>query len=155
MHQNDPLYVESEELDFKVEEQLTKQFAATKNVDGEPFTSREVGTEYFSKQHRLKVESPAHQKTSHTVGVQSQKAPTSSAPEPYTENPLVTDVDTEIKEMAAEVREEVKSRDFVATGLHEKPFDPNLVCPMCGKKHRIGDIQKFRIHINQCDGVTV
>ncbi len=84
-----------------------------------------------------------------------ENPPTSLSPEPYTENPLVTDVDTEIKEMAAEVREEVKSRDFVATGLHEKPFDPNLVCPMCGKKHHIGDIQKFRIHVNQCDGVAV
>ncbi len=71
--------------------------------------------------------------------------------EPYTENPLVTDVDTEIKEMAAVVREEVKSRDFVATGLHEKPYDPNLICPMCGKRHRIGEIQKFRIHVRQCN----
>ncbi len=84
-----------------------------------------------------------------------ENPPTSLAPEPYTENPLVTDVDSEIKEMAAEVREEVKSRDFVATSVHEKPFDPNLVCPMCGKKHHIGDIQKFRIHVNQCDGVAV
>ncbi len=72
--QNDPLYVESEDRDLKVEEQLTKQLAATKNVGGEPYTSREVGTEYFSKQHRLKVEAPAHQEMSHSVGVQSQKA---------------------------------------------------------------------------------
>ncbi len=100
-----------------------------------------------------------------------KNSPTSSAPESYTENPLVTDVDTEIKEMAAEVREEVKSRDFVATCIcvyekpydpnlvcpmcGEMPYDPNLVCPMCGKKHRFGGIQKFRIHVNQCDGVAV
>ncbi len=34
----------------------------------------------------------------------------------------------------------------------EKPYDPNLVCPMCGNKHCIGEIQKFRIHVNQCNG---
>ncbi len=75
-------------------------------------------------------------------------------PEPYTDNSLVTDVD---KEMAAEVREEVKSRDL-ATSLDEKPYDSNnLVCPNCGKKHHIGgpqkfrDIQNFHIHVNQCD----
>ncbi len=84
-----------------------------------------------------------------------KNSPTSSSPEPYTDNFLVTDVD---KEMAAEVREEVKSRDL-ATSLDEKPYDSNnLVCPNCGKKHHIGgprkfrDIQKFHIHVNQCDG---
>ncbi len=49
---------------------------------------------------------------------------TSLAPESYTENHLVTDINTEIKEIESEVREEV--------------------CPMCGKKYRIGDLQKFR-----------
>ena len=69
--QTDPLYVESEDLDLKVEEQLTKQFAASKNVGVEPF-AREVGTEYFSKQHRLKVEAPLRQEMSQDVESSSQ-----------------------------------------------------------------------------------
>ena len=32
------------------------------------------------------------------------------------------------------------------------PFDPNLVCPMCMKPFRIGEIQKFRKHILDCNG---
>ena len=78
-----------------------------------------------------------------------ENPPTSLASEPY------TDVDTELEEIAAKVREEVKSLDFLMTGLYHLPFDPNLVCPMCGRKHRIGDIQKFRKHVNQCEGVPV
>ena len=30
------------------------------------------------------------------------------------------------------------------------PYDPNLVCPMCGKKHLTGEIQKFRKHMSEC-----
>ena len=35
--------------------------------------------------------------------------------------------------------------------LEQKPYDPNLVCPMCGKRHRIGEIQEFRKHVSECD----
>ena len=28
------------------------------------------------------------------------------------------------------------------------PFDPNLICPMCGKQFRVGEIQILRLHIN-------
>ena len=28
------------------------------------------------------------------------------------------------------------------------PFDPNLVCPTCGKQYRVGEIQILRLHIN-------
>ena len=80
-----------------------------------------------------------------------KNSPTSSSPELYTKNPLVTDVD---KEMAEEAREEVESLDL-ATSLDDD--SNNLVCPNCGKKHYIGgprkfrDIQKFHLHVNQCD----
>ena len=29
------------------------------------------------------------------------------------------------------------------------PYDPNLVCPKCGKKYRNGEIQKFKRHIKE------
>uniref|UniRef100_A0A1X7UA47 Uncharacterized protein n=1 Tax=Amphimedon queenslandica TaxID=400682 RepID=A0A1X7UA47_AMPQE len=33
------------------------------------------------------------------------------------------------------------------------PYDPNLVCPKCGKQYRVGGIQKLRRHINErCTG---
>ena len=48
--------------------------------------------------------------------------------------------DSDIAKMALEVMEEVsKDRELRKTD-EVKPYDPNLVCPMCGKGHRIGDI---------------
>ena len=34
----------------------------------------------------------------------------------------------------------------------QHPYDPNLICPMCIKKFRIGEKQKFKRHVNTCDG---
>ena len=30
----------------------------------------------------------------------------------------------------------------------DRPYDPNLVCPECGKQYRVGEIQKLKRHIN-------
>ena len=32
----------------------------------------------------------------------------------------------------------------------DRPYDPNLVCPKCGKQYRVGEIQKMRRHILKC-----
>ena len=34
----------------------------------------------------------------------------------------------------------------------QRPYDPNLICPMCMRQFRFGDIQKFKRHVNTCDG---
>ena len=34
--------------------------------------------------------------------------------------------------------------------MKQIPCDPNLVCPVCNKQHRLGEIQKFRIHVKNC-----
>ena len=63
---------------------------------------------------------------------------------------LDTGLDTEIHSMAAGVREEVSEENERIVTVEHKPFDPNLVCPKCGKRHRIGEIQKFRKHVKEC-----
>ena len=68
------------------------------------------------------------------------------------ENVLVEKIDTDISDMAAGVREEVSEENERIMTMEHKPYDPNLVCPMCGKKHRIGEIQKFRAHVDSCLG---
>ena len=30
---------------------------------------------------------------------------------------------------------------------YDRPYDPNLVCPKCGKRYRIGEIQRLRRHV--------
>lgn len=68
------------------------------------------------------------------------------------ENVLVERIDSEISHMAADVQEEVSMRNERMWTMEQKPFDPNLVCPMCGRRFRIGEIQKFRRHVSGCDG---
>ena len=68
------------------------------------------------------------------------------------ENPLQRQVDDDIHREASKVRQEVSGgRRHIKTD-HQRPFDPNLVCPMCRKQFRIGEIQKFKHHVNTCDG---
>ena len=28
----------------------------------------------------------------------------------------------------------------------DRPYDPNLVCPRCGRQYRVGEIQKLKRH---------
>ena len=70
------------------------------------------------------------------------------------ENPLQRELDDEIHQQAAQVIQEVSgSRREVNTDL-KRPFDPNLVCPMCRKQFRIGEIQRYRRHVNTCTGTS-
>ena len=68
------------------------------------------------------------------------------------ENPLVKELDDEIHQQAAEVIQEVGGGRRAAKTDHQRPFDPNLVCPVCRRQFRIGEIQKFKRHVNTCTG---
>ena len=67
-------------------------------------------------------------------------------------NELQRGVDHDIhKQAAAVIREVSGDRHRMKTDV-QRPYDPNLMCPMCMKKFRIGEIQKFKRHVNTCDG---
>ena len=34
---------------------------------------------------------------------------------------------------------------------NDRPYDPNLVCPKCGKQYCVGEIQKLKRHILRCN----
>ena len=55
------------------------------------------------------------------------------------------------KQAAAVIREVSGDRHQIKTDI-QPPYDPNLMCPMCMKRFRIGEIQKFKRHVNTCDG---
>lgn len=59
-------------------------------------------------------------------------------------------VTREVQQIAEEMVQETSSNREIKTDVH-KPFDPNLVCPICSKQFRIGEIQKFRRHVNKCE----
>ena len=73
------------------------------------------------------------------------------------ENILLKGIDDEIHEMAEEVRR--MSRRPVTDEIilddedSSLPYDPNLVCPKCGRQYRVGEIQKLKRHMVEfCTG---
>ena len=63
------------------------------------------------------------------------------------ENVLLQDINKDIKEAAQYVIHE--GEEAIA---NEAPFDPNLICPLCMRNFRVGEIQKYRKHVNSCSG---
>ena len=63
----------------------------------------------------------------------------------------------EIHEMAEEVRRRNRRPDTDEVIFDDEdsllPYDPNLVCPKCGRQYRVGEIQKLKRHmIEFCTG---
>ena len=74
------------------------------------------------------------------------------------ENKLIDGIDEEIQEMAEDVRKGSRGPTTAEVlfddGDSSLPYDPNLVCPKCGKQYRVGEIQKLRRHMNEfCTGI--
>ena len=73
-----------------------------------------------------------------------------SAPERASVSPSAShsdiskDIDTDIQNAASKMKES----DQVEGPNEDIPFDPNLVCPKCGKCFRVGEIQNFRKHVS-------
>ena len=68
------------------------------------------------------------------------------------ENELIRRIGKDISEAAANVISQVSGADQPAFGEGKAPLDPNLICPMCNKQGRIGQIQKYREHVKRCTG---
>ena len=66
------------------------------------------------------------------------------------ENILLQGIDDDIHQAVEEVQKE--EEDENEASLSEVPFDPNLVCPLCMKQFRLGEIQKYRRHVGKCQG---
>ena len=63
---------------------------------------------------------------------------------------LQKDIDDDLKIMVQAYHEQVNRDPSLDMTMAHKPMDPNLVCPICGKNFRIGEIQKFRKHFEEC-----
>ena len=63
-------------------------------------------------------------------------------------NILIRNIDRDIAEAAAEVERAI---DFSHEPVDDaRPLDPNLICPQCAKQFRIGQIQYYRYHVDNC-----
>ena len=71
------------------------------------------------------------------------------------ENTLEKGIDRDIRRAASNIKKQIGGRDSpagVKSRVEMAPYDPNLVCPSCGYKFRIGEIQKFKRHAATCTG---
>ena len=66
------------------------------------------------------------------------------------ENALIQGIITEIHDVAASVGRKVDSNPELESLSPQAPLDPNLICPMCVRQFRIGEIQKYRQHVKLC-----
>ena len=67
------------------------------------------------------------------------------------ENPLLEGVDQDIQYYAEEACQMTRPpNDTKELDVQDSlPYDPNLVCPKCGKQYRIGQIQRFKRHVEE------
>ena len=59
---------------------------------------------------------------------------------------------TKMHSIAAGIGNQVNDTPVLASLSPQAPLDPNLICPMCRRQFRIGEIQKYRQHVKLCHG---
>ena len=89
--------------------------------------------------------------------IKQQKAAADDSDSDIEENVLLKGIDDEIHEMAEEVRRmsrrPVTDEIILDNEDSSLPYDPNLVCPKCGRQYRVGEIQKLKRHMVEfCTG---
>ena len=89
--------------------------------------------------------------------INQQQATADDSDSDVEENVLLKGFDAEIHEMAEEVRRMSRRPDTQEVIFDDEdsslPYDPNLVCPKCGRQYRVGEIQKLKRHMVEfCTG---
>jgi hypothetical protein len=86
------------------------------------------------------------------LAVVTQESGQRRVPSGPQENPLLQGINTEMHNVAAVVGREVDNNPGMQSFSPQAPLDPNLICPMCRQQFRIGEIQKYRQHVQHCHG---
>ena len=105
------------------------------------------GTGGFPRGHQEQVYSSA---TTESSGGQHESDNSDVA-----ENPLIEGIDKDMLAAQDEVHKMYADPNDSVTDPEQSfeiPFDPNLICPKCGRQFRRGEIQKFRKHHEGCTG---
>ena len=92
-------------------------------------------------------------KVGEMVGGASASIDNTKTSEEIPENSLLQNIDQEIQDYANDVRDMTRRPTTKEVEAENEDtslaFDPNLVCYKCGKRYRIGEIQKFKRHIKE------
>ena len=84
----------------------------------------------------------------HQLLQHDELAQTSPENETSEKNVLLRGIDDDIHHVAEQLQGVSDEED---TSLEQVQFDPNLVCPYCMKQFRLGEIQKCKRHVKECD----
>ena len=98
------------------------------------------------EQHRPEPDSDSVSNVSMESGLSS---PTGDGRANANENTLEKGIDGDIRRAA---KKQMGGKESSVGGGVEAPYDPNLTCPSCGFRFRIGEIQKFKRHASTCTG---
>ena len=63
---------------------------------------------------------------------------------------FIPEEEEDIKEMCEAMEDLSNYRQVRKLTDVSQPFDTNLICPICQKLFRIGEIQKYRRHVHEC-----
>ena len=80
---------------------------------------------------------------------QDSQGPAANLPQ---ENVLIHGIDSDIRLAAAAVVQGEEMEEGMQS-LDARPLDSNLICPLCKQQFRIGQIQLYRHHVDNCKGV--
>ena len=109
--------------------------------------------EPVKQEKTVKQEQPVKQQG----GAKKRRESDDSDDDDIKENILLENIDDEIHDMAEEVRKMSRRPDtqevLFDDGDSSLPYDPNLVCPKCGRQYRVGEIRKLKRHMVEfCTG---
>ncbi len=132
---------------------LPKPFVRTTSQTGNATHDSSVSSNYNSVSDTVGPNSnPLYMATDLAVDLQREKP----KPKPRhksqqrEENELEKSLDKEIQEIVNDLFYEQYESEKQQTNKHV-PLDPNLVCRVCSKQHRLGEIQKYRKHVKECE----
>lgn len=104
-----------------------------------------IGEIQLFKAHFKKCDGTRADVTGTAVGLGRPKISTAQFVKP---NILQDDITKAIKDAA----DKVKEGDLDPNLFPDAPFDPNLICPLCMKNYKVGQIQPYRKHVATCAG---
>ncbi|XP_064386741.1 uncharacterized protein LOC135335190 isoform X6 [Halichondria panicea] len=132
---------------------LPKPFDRTTSQTGNATHDSSVSSNYNSVSDMVGPNSnPSYMATDLAVDLQREKP----KPKPRhksqqrEENELEKSLDKEIQEIVNDLFYEQYESEKQRTNEHV-PLDSNLVCLVCSKQHRLGEIQKYRKHVKECE----
>ena len=124
-------------------------------LGGDPLLHQSQLGQAQQKQQQQPSASPSQPAAYSSATAESSSKHSVSDSSDVAENPLIEGIDKDMLEAQHEIEKMYTdpAESIEGTGHDDSfqiPFDPNLICPKCGRQFRRGEIQKLRKHHDGC-----